>query len=294
MAGISSRAATAISNKRLYAANEIQNKEFADGSGLETYDFNARTYDPQLGRFIQIDPMTDEGDQERLSTYHYSYNNPVLYTDPDGKIGIIGALIGGAIGGVASLTKSVIQGGFKALKDKKTWAKAGVNAAAGAIVGATGGLGAGLVATATTAFGSSLAEDAIDGNKLDFKKATASSLFSVATFGAVKFGGDKIAKVVRSHWWNRGNTNAFMRYLGRNPTTNVGQLADRAGDALGLGGALGLDLLFPARDYKTLPAVTVTGRKVNGNVQVDEKSVDKAVDDMHQNNNQPIKNEKEE
>ncbi|OQP59655.1 hypothetical protein A3860_36405 [Niastella vici] len=294
MAGISSKAPTTLVNRHLYAANEIQNAEFANGSGLDLYDFNARTYDPQLGRFIQVDPMADEGGQERLSPFHYSYNNPVLYTDHDGKIGIVGALIGGAIGAVASLTKSVIQGGFKALKDKKTWAKAGVNAVAGAIVGATGGLGAGLVATAGTSFGASLAEDKIDGNKLDFKKATATAIFSVAAFGAANVVAGKLTKAVTSHWWNRGNTNAFMRYLGRNPATNVGQLVDRAQDALGLGSGLGFDLLFPGQpEFQTLPGVTVTGTKVKGKVKLDEHSVEKAVGAMHQNNKK-IKDEKEE
>lgn len=63
----------------------MQNREFADGSGLELYDFNARTYDQQVGRFIQIDPLTEESSQESLSPYHFSYNNPIRYSDPDGK-----------------------------------------------------------------------------------------------------------------------------------------------------------------------------------------------------------------
>ncbi len=85
MAGISSKAAGSLINKKGYNANELQSKEFSDGSGLEAYDFNARTYDPQIGRFIQVDPMTDEGGQESWSPYHFSYNNPIRYNDPDGK-----------------------------------------------------------------------------------------------------------------------------------------------------------------------------------------------------------------
>jgi len=85
MAGISSKAAGGMNNKRKYAGNELQSQEFSDGSGLEFYDFNARTYDQQIGRFIQIDPLSDEDDQESSTPYHYAFNNPVLYTDPDGK-----------------------------------------------------------------------------------------------------------------------------------------------------------------------------------------------------------------
>jgi RHS repeat-associated protein len=85
MAGISSKAANSLSNKKQYAGNELQNKEFNDGSGLEFYDFNARTYDQQIGRFHQIDPMTDEGGQKSLTPFQYCGNNPVLNSDPDGK-----------------------------------------------------------------------------------------------------------------------------------------------------------------------------------------------------------------
>jgi RHS repeat-associated protein len=70
-------------NKIRFNGNELQEEEFGDGSGLELYDFNARTYDQQIGRFLQIDPMTDE--QEGLSPYHFSYNNPIRFGDPDGK-----------------------------------------------------------------------------------------------------------------------------------------------------------------------------------------------------------------
>ncbi len=83
MAGISSKAAASSINKKGYNGNELQNKEFSDGSGLEVYDFNARTYDQQIGRFIQIDPLF-EGGQESINPYHFSYNNPIRFSDPDG------------------------------------------------------------------------------------------------------------------------------------------------------------------------------------------------------------------
>jgi RHS repeat-associated protein len=97
MAGISSKAANfggntptasggcGCPNKKGFNGNEIQNKEFSDGSGLELYDFNARTYDQQIGRFIQVDPLSDEGGQENLSPYQFGGNNPILNNDPDGK-----------------------------------------------------------------------------------------------------------------------------------------------------------------------------------------------------------------
>ncbi len=84
MVGISSKAAGKLENRNKYNGNELQSKEFSDGSGLELFDFNARTYDQQIGRFIQIDPET-EYLQESFSPFHFGINNPILYDDPDGK-----------------------------------------------------------------------------------------------------------------------------------------------------------------------------------------------------------------
>jgi RHS repeat-associated protein len=84
MPGISTQALGTIENKRGFAGNELQNKEFSDGSGIEMYDFNARTYYQQIGRFIQIDPLLEK-DQEYITPYHYSFNNPIRFSDADGK-----------------------------------------------------------------------------------------------------------------------------------------------------------------------------------------------------------------
>jgi RHS repeat-associated protein len=101
MAGISSKALNnAVENKyRFNGGNELQNKEFSDGSGLDWYDATHRMYDAQIGRFHQVDPLTDEGGQESLTPYQFSYNNPVRYNDPDGQCPncLIGALIGAAV-----------------------------------------------------------------------------------------------------------------------------------------------------------------------------------------------------
>jgi RHS repeat-associated protein len=43
-----------------------------------------RTYDYLTGRWWQIDPKADQGGQEAWSSYHYSFNNPIRYSDPYG------------------------------------------------------------------------------------------------------------------------------------------------------------------------------------------------------------------
>jgi RHS repeat-associated protein len=52
---------------------------------IDKYDYGARFYDPQIGRWTTPDPLS-ETLQEPYTPYQYCLNNPVLHTDPDGKI----------------------------------------------------------------------------------------------------------------------------------------------------------------------------------------------------------------
>ena len=79
---------TGLGNRFKYNGNEEQT-DF----DLNLYDFNARFYDPQLGRFIHVDPLADHPQQIGISPYAAFNNNPVLYVDPDGRIPIIPLLL---------------------------------------------------------------------------------------------------------------------------------------------------------------------------------------------------------
>ena len=61
-----------------------------DDTGL--YYYNARYYDPLIGRFISADSIvSDFKNPQAFNRYSYVLNNPLKYTDPSGQdpIGII-------------------------------------------------------------------------------------------------------------------------------------------------------------------------------------------------------------
>jgi RHS repeat-associated protein len=70
----------ALANKYLF-----QEKEFLADIGLNLLDFDARLYDPAIGRTTTMDPMTD--DYVELSPYSFLENNPLNMIDPTGMDG---------------------------------------------------------------------------------------------------------------------------------------------------------------------------------------------------------------
>lgn len=76
---LSSSAPLSSPNKFKYNGNEEQT-EFE----LELFDFNARLYDASLGRFSSVDPLASDPKQYNQSPYQFSWNNPILMSDPTG------------------------------------------------------------------------------------------------------------------------------------------------------------------------------------------------------------------
>ena len=111
-------------------------KEQDDSTGL--YFYEARYYDPVLGRFISADTIVpDPLDPQSLNRYSYAANNPILYNDPSGHCPWCAIAVFAVVGGVTAGIQSDWDAGaiFKG-----AWF--------GAVGGLTGGAGAGAAFTA--------------------------------------------------------------------------------------------------------------------------------------------------
>lgn len=134
----------------------------------------ARYYDPKIGRFLSVDPVTFSPNKPQFfNRYWYAQGNPYKYTDPDGRCAIcvamaVGALIGGSINLGAQLING--QGSFSNRVSNVNWKQVGVAAAAGALGG-----GAGVVASTAATTGGAIAANAVAGAAIGAGAAHASA-----------------------------------------------------------------------------------------------------------------------
>lgn len=78
MNGISSRAMTGkLENTRKFVSQELEEK-----LGIDFYEFRFRTYSPQIGRFIQVDPLAEKFFYN--ATYAYAENDVIRAIDVEG------------------------------------------------------------------------------------------------------------------------------------------------------------------------------------------------------------------
>lgn len=126
---------------------------------MDLYEYGFRWYDAAIGRFTGVDPLADDAMQIDKSPYQYAWNNPIYYTDPDGRCPwCIGAIVGAAVDYGAQVAVNYATGNENPWTDVDTKS---ILVSAGA-----GATGVGLVAKAGKVFnGRTLkaAEMAIDG-----------------------------------------------------------------------------------------------------------------------------------
>lgn len=126
-----------------YTSTKDENRFLYNGIEETTFDDlsinNAfyRTLDPAIGRWWQVDPMTEEF--YGLSPYNSMANNPISNIDPNGDW--VHIAIGAVAGGVINLGVKVVQGKVNSFGDGL--AAFGIGAAAGAVTAATGGAASG-------------------------------------------------------------------------------------------------------------------------------------------------------
>ncbi|MDY7039085.1 MAG: RHS repeat-associated core domain-containing protein, partial [Thermodesulfobacteriota bacterium] len=117
--------------------HKFTDQELDPETGL--YNYNARLYDPVIGRFISADPIVpDFSNPQALNRYSYCVNNPLVYVDPSGHDFGLSVFIGAVLGSVISGAQSDWDLGSMALGAVTGAISGGIFHGAGSIISSAG------------------------------------------------------------------------------------------------------------------------------------------------------------
>jgi RHS repeat-associated protein len=165
---------------------------------LGLVDLQKRLYDRVLGRFISVDPSPDVEGQESLSPYQYSWNNPVLRSDPNGDCPtcFVGFIVGAGVDYGFQVAGNLANG--RSLKesltnvDRNSIIISGVAGALTSGLSAIGGKGAQIAITTAIDVTESVAKQATSGDGNITLTQTVSDVVSNKIAGAVTKGAENV------------------------------------------------------------------------------------------------------
>lgn len=186
-----------LSSSQRYKYN---GKELDRMNGLDSYDYGARLQYAPVGRWMSVDPLAEV--DYNISPYVYCGDNPVIYTDPTGKVFGIDNVIGGLASGAIEVGTQIVEQYIGKSKNYHiSWSKVGVAVAEGFV---TSGASTGV--RVATKVASALANSNIDNKGKGVKGVAMGTVKNIAVNGVAKVGSRVANKAVGKVMGSRINS----------------------------------------------------------------------------------------
>jgi RHS repeat-associated protein len=177
-------------NDTLKQTYKYNGKELDRMNGLDSYDYGARLHNAPVGRWMSVDPLAEV--DYNISPYVYCGDNPVIYTDPTGKVFGIDNVIGGLASGAIEVGTQIISKYVQGKSEYNIeWSKVGVAVAEGFV---TSGASTGV--RVATKVASALANSYIDNKGKGAKSVATGMVKNIAINGIAKVGSKVVNKTV--------------------------------------------------------------------------------------------------